>query len=199
MAAWSNWWSNRQEVVVTQSRGTAKVVLRRRFDSAFGLLGSVGAVVATTYPLLNPFPDTSYMVQLEFILAMTPLTWFMWMVGPHPVVKVYDSGVLVVNWFRRYWVPWAELASVESTDEVNLVLVSGERIGVASGAFSVAASLRGNRLQDRIRDGVERNRPDRVPADSGGVVRSLDLCPWHFLALVGYLLVVAWFGVHPPT
>ena len=184
--------------MVTQSRGTAKVVLRRRFDSIFGLLCSVGAIVATTYALLTPFPDTQFTDQLEFILAMAPLSWLMWMVGPHPVVKVYESGVLVVNWFRKYWVPWAEIASVESTDEVNLVLVSGERIGVASGAFSMVSSLQGNRLQERLRDAVERNRPDPVPVGSEGVVRSLDLCPWHFLALVGYLLIVAWLGVHPP-
>jgi hypothetical protein len=34
-----------------------------------------------------------------------------------PRMAKYEQGVLVVvNWFRRYWVPWAELASVESTD-----------------------------------------------------------------------------------
>lgn len=125
---------------------------------------------------------------------MTPLLWLMWMVGPHPVVKVYESGVLVVNWFRKYWVPWAEITSVDSTDEVDLVLVSGERIGVASDAFSVARSLRGNRLQDRFRDAVERNRPDLVSVDFGGTVRRLALCPRHFLALVGYLLIVGWSG-----
>lgn len=187
-----------EKVVVTLSRGMMKVTLRRRFDSTFGLLCSVGAVVATTYALLTPFPATRFTDQLEFILAMAPLSWFIWMLGPHPVVKVYESGVLVVNWFHKYWVPWAEIASVESTDEVHLVLVSGERIGVASGAFSVASSLRGNRVQERFRDGVERNRPDPVPTGSGGVVKSLDLCPWHFLAYVGYLLVVAWLGVHRP-
>lgn len=183
--------------MVTQSRGTAKVVLRRKFDSIFGLLGLIGAIVAVTYALLTPFPDTQFTDQLEFILATAPLVYLMWMVGPHPVVKVYESGVLVVNWFRKYWVPWTEIASVESTDEVNLVLVSGERIGVASGAFSVASSLRGSRVQERFRDGIERNRPDPVPVGSGEAVRSLDLCPWHFLALVGYLLIVAWLGVHP--
>lgn len=31
----------------------------------------------------------------------------------------------------------------------------------------------------------------------GGVVRSLDLCPWYFVALVGYLLIVGWLGVSP--
>ncbi|MEV6714581.1 PH domain-containing protein [Lentzea sp. NPDC051208] len=186
-----------EKVVVTRSRGTAKVVLRRRFDSMLGWVGVPGAIVATTYALLTPFPDTQFTDQLEFILAMAPLTWFMWMVSAHPVVKVYESGVLVVNWFRRYWVPWAELAWVEATEEVNLMLVSGERIGMASGASSVASSLRGNQLQARFRDAVERNRPNPVTVGSGGVVRSLDLCPWHFLALIGYLLIVAWLGVHP--
>ncbi|WP_329792136.1 PH domain-containing protein [Lentzea sp. DG1S-22] len=180
---------------MSRTPGKAKVVLRRRFDSTFSFLGVVGSVVATTCALLTPFPEHQFIDQLEFVAAMAPLTWFIWMVGAHPVVKVYESGVLVVNWFRRYWIPWSELASVESTDEVNLVLVSGERIGVASGASSVAGSLMGNRPQDRIRVAVENSRPHPVPLGSGGVVRRLDLCPRHFVALVGYLVIVAWSGV----
>ncbi|XVV07617.1 PH domain-containing protein [Actinosynnema sp. CA-248983] len=165
----------------------------------FGWILMAGVLAVGSYALLDPFPGSTFVDAFGVIAVTAPLIWMGWMVTVHPVVKIYEAGVLVVNWFRRYWVPWAELASVESTDEVNLVLASGERIGVASGAFSMASSLRGNRLQDRLRDGIEHHRPDPVPAASGGVVRSLDLCPWHFLALVGYLLVVAWFGVHPPS
>ncbi|WP_394616590.1 PH domain-containing protein [Lentzea sp. JNUCC 0626] len=180
---------------MTLHRGRAAVVLRRRFDTAFGVLACAGLLAFLTYALLDPFPGKELGGQLELVAALAPTLWFVWMVTAHPVVKVYESGVLVVNWFRAYWVPWAELSSVEATDEVNLVLVSGEKVGVASGAFSIASSVRGNRVQDRIRDAVEAHRPDPVPVGGTGVRKSLDLCPWHFLALVAYLLLIAWLGV----
>lgn len=87
-----------EKAVVSRSRGTAKVVLRRRFDSIFGLLASVGAIIATTYALLTPFPDTRFADQLEFILVTAPLSWFMWMVSAHPVaLPPADSGELIAK------------------------------------------------------------------------------------------------------
>jgi hypothetical protein len=180
---------------VGMSRGRAAAVLRRKFDSTFSWVVTLAALGTTAYVLLNPFPGNGFGHQLEFIAIMAPLTWFMWMVGAHSVVKVYDSGVLVVNWFRRYWVPWADLASVEATREVTLVTTSGERIGVAVGAFSAASSLRGSRVQASIREAIERHRPVPAPADGGGVRKGFDLVPWHFAGMVAFLLVVAWLGL----
>ncbi|MDX8051683.1 PH domain-containing protein [Lentzea sp. BCCO 10_0798] len=177
------------------SRGRAAVVLRRKFDSTFSWIVTLGALGTSTYVLLNPFPGNGFGHQLEFIAIMAPLTWFMWMVGAHSVVEVHDSGVLVVNWFRRYWVPWADLASVEATRELTLVTTSGERINVAVGAFSAASSLRGNQVQARLREAIEQHRPHPVPTGGGGVRKSLDLVPWHFAGVVAFLLVVAWIGL----
>jgi hypothetical protein len=188
-----------EKVVTTQGRGRAKVVLRRRFDSVFGRVVVTALLAFVSVVLLDPFPGSGFSDQLGFVAVMAAVLWLVWMVTAHPAVKVYESGVLVTNWFRRHWVPWAELSSVESADEVDLVLTSGEKIGVASGAFSVASSLRGNRAQDRIRDGIEHHRPDPAPTGSTGVRSGLDLLPWHFLGLVGYLLLIAWLGVHSPV
>lgn len=179
---------------VDMSRGRAAAVLRRKFDSTFSWVVMVAALGTTVYALLNPFPGTGFGNQLEFIAIMAPLMWFMWMVGAHAVVKVYDSGVLVVNWFRRYWVPWADLASVEATQEVTLVTTSGERIDVAIGAFSLASSLRGSQVQASIREAIERHRPASAPSGGGGVRKGFDLVPWHFAGMVAFLLLVAWLG-----
>ncbi|MFD4669056.1 PH domain-containing protein [Lentzea sp. NPDC058450] len=177
------------------SRGRAAAVLRRKFDSAFGWTVSLAALVTSAYVLLNPFPGNGFGQQLEFVAIMAPLTWFMWMVGAHAVVEVHDSGVLVVNWFRRYWVPWASLASVEATREVTLVTTSGERINVTVGAFSAASTLRGNRIQAEIRETIERHRPSPPPEDSSGVRKQIDLAPWHFAGVVAVLVVSAQLGL----
>ncbi|MFJ5986470.1 PH domain-containing protein [Lentzea sp. NPDC092896] len=175
------------------SRGRAAVVLRRKFDSVLSWTVTVGMLVTTVYVLLSPFPGNGFAQRLEFIAIIAPITWFVWMVGAHAAVKIYGSGVLVVNWFRAYWVPWADLASVESEREVHLVTTDGERINVAAGAFSVASSLNGSRVQHRIREEIERRRPDPVPAETG-VRRSFDLVLWQFAGVVGVLLVIAWIG-----
>ncbi|MET9231583.1 PH domain-containing protein [Lentzea sp. NPDC003310] len=177
------------------TRGRAAVVLRRKFDSTFGWAVSLAAAGTTAYLLLNPLPGNDFGNQFELIAIMAPLTWFMWMVGAHAVVEVHGSGVLVVNWFRRYWVPWVDLASVEATKEVTLVTRSGERINAVVGAFSAASSLRGSRVQARIREAIEEHRPHPAPADEGGVRRGLDLAPWHLAGLLAFLLVVAWLGL----
>lgn len=171
------------------------MVLRRRFDSVLSWAVTLGMLGTTVYVLLNPFPGNGFAHQLEFIAIMAPLTWFMWMVGAHAAVKVYGSGVLVVNWFREYWVPWADLASVESAREVYLVTTAGERINVAAGAFSVASSLNGNRVQSRVREAIEQHRPDPAPADTGGVRKRFDLMLWPFAGVSGFLLVVGWIGL----
>jgi hypothetical protein len=172
----------------------AKAVLRRRSDSTFGRLVTVGGVAGTAYVLLNPFPGAGFAGQLEFIAVMAPLIWFCWMVSAHPAVRVYETGVRVVNWFRAYWVPWTALRETEVTGEVNLVLTTGERVNVAVGAFSLASRLGGSRVQRQLSEDLERHRPAEPP--DGGVPSSrLDLCPWHFLGLVAVLLVLAWAGV----
>ncbi|MGI5507321.1 PH domain-containing protein [Lentzea sp. CA-135723] len=176
-------------------RGRAAVVLRRRFDSAFGWTVSLAALVTSAYVLLNPFPGNGFGQQLEFVAIMAPLIWFMWMVGAHAVVEVHDSGVLVVNWFRRYWVPWAALESVEATREVALVTTSGERINVTVGAFSAASTLRGNRVQAEIREAIERHRPSPAPEGPSVVHKRIDLAPLHFAAVVAILLAVALLGL----
>lgn len=175
--------------------GKPIVVLRRRFDSAVSMFFCVAALVTTCYVLLRPWPGHGFGHQVEFIAFMAPLIWLMWMPGAHVAVKVYGSGVLVVNWFRRYWVPWTELASVESSGEVSILTRSGERIYVGSGASSLASSFLSNREQTRIGDGIVRSRPDPVPADESGVRKGFDLCLWQFGALVVLLLVVGWLGL----
>ncbi len=169
-------------------------MLRRRFDSTFGWLVTVGGVGGTAYVLLNPLPGGGFAQQLELIAAMAPLIWFCWMVSAHPAVRVHETGVRVVNWFRAHWVPWTALREVEVTGEVNLVLTTGERVNVAVGAFSLASRLGGSRVQRRLSEDLERHRPAEPP-DGGVPGRRLDLCPWHFLGLVALLLVVAWVGV----
>lgn len=179
--------------------GKPIVVLRRRFDSAFGWLVSAGMVVMICVGLLSPWPGHGFVDQLDLPVALAPVIWVGWMATAHPAVKIYESDVLVVNWFHRYWVPWAELVSVESADEVNIVTRSGERVSVASGAASLASSLMGNKAQDRNRDAIEHARPDPAPVDGGGVRKGFDLCLWQFGVLVVFLLAVAWLGVYSPV
>ncbi|WP_285632385.1 PH domain-containing protein [Lentzea sp. NBRC 102530] len=175
-------------------RGRVEAVLRRKFDNTFSWVVSVAALAVTAYVLLNPFPGNGFGEQAEFVAIMAPLIWFMWMVGAHAVVKVHESGVLVVNWFRAYWVPWASLATVEATREVTLVTTDGERINVVVGALSAASSLRGNRLQAEIREEIEKHRP-AAPSGGGGVRKWVDLAPWHFLAVVTFLLMIGLVGL----
>ncbi|MEU7477127.1 PH domain-containing protein [Lentzea sp. NPDC042327] len=172
----------------------ARAVLRRRSDSAVGWSLAIGGTGGTAYVLLHPLPGAGFAQQTELVAVMAPLIWFCWMVFAHPAVRVHESGVRVVNWFRSYWVPWTALREVEVTREVVLVLTTGERVDVTAGAFSLASALGGSRVQHRMREEIERHRPAVPPA--GEVPgRRLDLCPWHFLGLVALLLVVAWAGV----
>ena len=160
----------------------------------FGWAVAAGLTGGTAYVLLNPLPGTEFVDQLEFVAAMAPVVWFCWMVSAHPAVRVYESGVRVVNWFRTYWVPWSALQEVEVTREVALVLTTGERVDVAAGAFSIASALGGSRVQRQLREDLERHRP-AAPPDGGEPSRRLDLRPWHLLGLVALLSLVAWAGV----
>ncbi|ANZ38642.1 hypothetical protein BBK82_23840 [Lentzea guizhouensis] len=172
----------------------AKAVLRRRFDSVFGWVVAAGMTGGTALVLLNPLPGIGFVDQLELVAVMAPVVWFCWMVSAHPAVRVYESGVRVVNWFRAYWVPWSALREVEVTREVTLVLGTGERVRAAAGAFSIASALGGSRVQRQLREDLERHRPV-APPDGGVPSRRLDLRPWHLLGLAALLSLVAWAGV----
>ena len=118
--------------------------------------------------------------------------WIIWLIGRTRVV-LDDQRIRVVNVFQRWDIPWSIVTGIESSGEVAIRLVDGRGIQPAISGGSLLETLRGNRLQQRIRDRIEQHRPAGVPRDQEFVLTpKLALAP---VRLAIFLVVVVGLSV----
>ncbi|WP_309115896.1 PH domain-containing protein [Saccharothrix sp.] len=165
------------------------VILRRRAHVVAGV-----ALTCVSLPVLvtliwtgrarSTFEDTALLVFVQ-----VSVIWLVSLVAKSRIV-LSDTGMTVVNWFRKYSVPWSAVHSVDAIPQVSIVLTSGRRIDCAVGGGSVIDNMRGNRRQRDMRSRIESFRGAQA---AGGPVREQwDLHLVKFSALLAVMLAYAW-------
>lgn len=144
----------------------------RRFDFATlfiwamvvggGLFFTLGAV--TSLARISSVQDQIYFV----LVAQIPL-WAVWRAGAWPCVKLFSKGILIVNRFRVWWVPWVQIKSVDADGDLYIYLADGRKIGMAIASGRELEVLRSNARRSRLRARIEHVRWS-APQEAGDVV-----------------------------
>lgn len=109
---------------------------------------------------------------------------------------ITSDGMEVTNLGVRYWVPFAAVSWVQSTDEIVLHLVRGQRLKLAVGAWSLASRVRGNPKQRELSDSINsaiRNAKAKPKPDQD-IHRELHLRLVSALIALAVLEVLAYLG-----
>lgn len=110
--------------------------------------------------------------------AFLALTWSCWGAIVHPRIVVSVNGIAVVNWFTRTDIPWSAVDSFDfESGRLAIVLSSGKRVRPVTGGAALAAALNKHRVQNDLRDTLERWRATAAPSTTP-VQRRLYLPLW---------------------
>ncbi|WP_216205177.1 hypothetical protein [Amycolatopsis aidingensis] len=175
----------------TASLGTRKATVRRWFEFGFGLVCTIFIGFLVFGGAINgPHARLPFGEYLAVLLIGSAGLWFIGAILTSKTV-LFERGVLVQNWFNRYWIPWSEVSSVEVDPAVALVLRDGSEIGVGVGGSSLWNALWGNRYQRRVRERIEQVRT-AAPADPpAGVTHVRRFGVLRFLGWAGLFFGIA--------
>ncbi|GAB3502626.1 hypothetical protein [Amycolatopsis cihanbeyliensis] len=175
----------------TASWGTRKATVRRWFEFGFALVCTILIGVLVFGGAINgPHAKLPFGEYLAVLLIGSAGLWFIGAVLTSKTV-LFERGLLVQNWFNRYWIPWPEVTAVEVDPAVALVLRDGSEIGVGVGGSSLWNALWGNRYQRGLRERIEQVRTVAPPDSSAGVAHARRLGVVRFLGWAGLFFGVA--------
>ena len=113
--------------------------------------------------------------QLGYYFIMAIPTWLVWRAVACSRIVVTEFGLIVVNWFKVYSVPWAALDSIRAEEDLIIVLFGGRTIRPAVGSGSLAGAMHGSPEQRALRQRIERARLAAQPSREAVVVSRVDL------------------------
>jgi hypothetical protein len=166
------------------------VTLRRPTSYA---LSVVGVVIVALVALLIGFTEpaaSDLSDQIPQVVVVWLVGWLIWLVGVTPRIVVSDEGLLVVNWFVRWDIPWAALRSVRGGRALAITLIDGQEIKPPVAGGSMVSTLAKNPTQRRMLAAIEARRPAMPDITSTEVKRRIDVQPIPFLAVLVLLIVV---------
>jgi hypothetical protein len=146
---------------------------------------ALGTAVLSLFTAASTLSDHLQVTVLLFLLS-----WFVLLVGVCPRVVVGDDGLLVVNWFVRWDIPWSALRSVVGLRSVVITLTDGREISPSVGSASVLNTLMRNVTQRRMLAAIEARRPATPDPAATPVRRRIDLLPVPFLIALAVSVVV---------
>lgn len=130
--------------------------------------------------------------QLGYYFVMAIPTWLVWRAVICSRIVITTQGLIIVNWFKIYSVPWASVRSIEAGEDLRVVLRDGGVVRPAIGEGSLAGSLHRSREQRALRERIENARVSAQQSDDAKATSRIDL--YAKLAvpviLLGALLVV---------
>jgi hypothetical protein len=131
--------------------------------------------------------------QLGFYFVMAIPTWLVWRAVVCSRIVVTTWGLIIVNWFRIYSVPWSSVRSIEAGEELTVVLADGREVRPAVGGGSLAGSLHGSPEQRALRDRIDSARASAQQSGDTAATSRIDLYAKQAVPviLVGAVLVVA--------
>ena len=103
--------------------------------------------------------------QLGFYFVMAIPTWLVWRAVVCSRIVVSTWGMIIVNWFKVYSVPWASVRTIAAGEELTVVLTDGREVRPSVGEGSLAGSLHGSPEQRALRERIE---TARAAAQHGG-------------------------------
>lgn len=180
--------------------GEVLTVVRRQGEVYLGWVVIGAAMIGLTL-CMPPFSQwLGFEPRLELTLMFVLAVWAVWHATVHPRIVVLTTGLLVVNWFVRHWIPWSAVKRLDVDNGLLIELDSGRTIRPASGGGSLGSAIRGHRVQRDMRRTIEQARiaapePDlaRSSTDTDdGTATTLDIKVAPFLVVAGAFILYAW-------
>lgn len=180
--------------------GEVLTVVRRQGEVYLGwvVIGSAMIGLTLCMPPFSRWPG--FEPRLELTLMFVLAVWAVWHATVHPRIVVLTTGLLVVNWFVRHWIPWSAVKRLDVDNGLLIELDSGRTIRPASGGGSLGSAIRGHRVQRDMCRTIELARiavpePDvaRSSTDTdAGTATTLDIKVAPFLVVAGAFILYAW-------
>ena len=168
-------------------------VVRRRAEVIAGWAASAVLTLCALWLAAFPPEGAMFPYMAQGFTAVWLGIWVVWLAAAHPRLVVSTRGLDVVNWVRRYQIPWAAVERIDTTDHISLRLHDGTAVRPAVAAWSIVAVKHGNPVQKEMADRIERVRADGDPDDTE-VTRTHEVHWLPFVGLLLVLLVLAWFS-----
>lgn len=130
--------------------------------------------------------------QLGYYVIMAFPTWLIWRAVYCSKVEVSTWGLVIVNWFRIYSVPWAAVRSIDAGDELSIVLNDGRVIRPAVGEASLVGAAHGSPAQRALRDRISALRASAQDDAGATATDRIDVYARYALPVlvIGAILVV---------
>lgn len=154
----------------TKRSGEILSVLRNTPQRWFGISVMGILIAAFIFVLVEDKAGMPVSDQVGFFLVVALPVWVIWRVTCARLV-VSTWGLMVVNWFRTSEVPWAAISSIESDDELRILLTDGRTIRPAVGHGSLLGALHGSPAQRKQRELISTLRATADPADTRTTTR----------------------------
>lgn len=170
-------------------------VIRRRGEMVASWVAFVGLTAFAGWLALFPPEGATFSYLAQALSCMWLGIWISWLPGAHPKLVVSTRGLDVVNWVRRYRIPWAAVERIETTDEISIRLRNGTVVRPAVAAWSIVATKHGNPAQRAMADRIEQVRAEGDSEDTE-VIRTFEVHWLPFAGLLLVLLLLAWLSTH---
>ena len=166
-------------------RGARLVVIRRWGEVISAWAVATCVVAGTLWVSLGAAHTNTLPNEIGGVAVFLTPTWVVWRMAGLTRIDIWESGVLVVNPIRLWWIPWEHVADISGGDELVIAISDGRKLKASSGGGSLAGSLRGNPVQRKMRETIENARASCGSSYRGSaVVSKIDLGARYGLAVL---------------
>lgn len=172
---------------------SSRVTTVRRWDYGSIFISIAVILVGIVFPLADAttLARTSTWVDRVVTLLMQLPAWLLWRMAVYPCLKLHPDGLVVVNSFRVWRIPWGQIVSIDAGKRLCVHLADGRRVKILIARSSALDFREEFRVQKRIRAQIEQARLASMHVNKDPVTVRVDLCARIAIPIIAGCLLYA--------